>query len=242
MGTLEDLVARAEADRVVLGVVLTGSHARDMAGPDSDIDVYVVLDRPHERWPTIRSHTLDQAIYTMDALADTAVTWQRYSFRGARVLLDRLGGRVAELVHAQATLTESEAITWAREALDAYINQVYRAAKNRRDGQTALARLDDMESLGSFLTALFAMHGRIRPYNKYLRWELSNYPLDHPWNAPDLPERLADEPSGFFSDLERLARRRGHGDVVDSWGDSLSVIPRRAMEADGHHSGRSAIR
>ena len=225
-------MARARADRDVLGVVLTGSHARDMAGPDSDIDVYVVLERPHERWPTIRSRTLDQTIYTTEELADTVVTWQRYSFRGARILLDRLGGRVAELVHAQATPTEAEATTWAREALDAYINQAYRAAKNRRDGQTALARLDEMESVGSFLTALFAMHGRIRPYNKYLRWELENYPLDHPWNAPDLPERLADEPCGFFPDLERLARRRGHGDVVESWGDSLSVIPRRAAGAD----------
>lgn len=38
-------------------------------------------------------------------LGDVSDRWQRYAYRGARVLLDRLDGRVAELVHAQATLT-----------------------------------------------------------------------------------------------------------------------------------------
>ena len=44
------------------------------------------------------------------------------------------------------------------------------------------------------MTALFAMHGRVRPYHKYLRWELRTFPLGEPWHADSLPERLADPP------------------------------------------------
>jgi hypothetical protein len=87
-----------------------------------------------------------------------------------------------------------------------------------------LARLEEMESVSWCLTALFALHGRLRPYNKYLRWELTTYPLGDPWDASTLPERLADDPAGLFAGLEPLARERGHGDIIDAWGDELSLL------------------
>jgi hypothetical protein len=48
---------------------------------------------------------------TLAELADVSDRWQRYAYRGAQVLLGRLGGRIADLVHGQArlTLTESDA-------------------------------------------------------------------------------------------------------------------------------------
>lgn len=92
----KELVARAEADRTVRGLVLSGSQARGMATVHSDFDVYVVVDRRGGQWTsTRRTPALDEIVYTVEELADTSVTWQRYSFRGAAVLLDRLGGRVA---------------------------------------------------------------------------------------------------------------------------------------------------
>lgn len=85
------------------------------------MDVYLAYPRPgHDRLP-------------LADLADVSDRWQRYSYRGAKVLLDRLDGRIAELVHAQATLTPTEADTLVREQLDGYLNFIYRAAKNRRD-------------------------------------------------------------------------------------------------------------
>jgi Nucleotidyltransferase domain len=225
MEAFADLLARAEADPAVRGLVLTGSHARGMATTYSDFDVYVIVDQRGGQWSeTRRTPSLDEIVWTEQELADTSVAWQRYSFRGARVLLDRLGGRISELVAAQATPTAAEARAWAREGLDAYINQIYRAAKNRRDGQLVLAGLDEMESVTWFLTTLFALYGRLRPYNKYLRWELENYPLGDPWDASTLPERLAAGPSGLFTDLELLARNRGHADVIDAWGDELNLL------------------
>jgi len=36
-------------------------------------------------------------------------------------------------------------------------------------------------------------------------------------DAATLPERLADDPASLWGDLERLARERGYGDVIDGW-------------------------
>lgn len=89
----EDLLARAEADPDVLGIVLTGSQARaGMATAHSDADVIVVVAEYGGAW-TATTHSLAD-------LADTS---------------DRL-----------------------REELDGYVNFVYRAAKNRRDGQAVI--------------------------------------------------------------------------------------------------------
>jgi hypothetical protein len=54
-----------------------------------------------------------------------------------------------------------------------------------------------VESVYWFLVTLFALHGRVRPYNKYLAWELDTYPLGDPWNARTLPQQLADDPVGL---------------------------------------------
>ena len=50
MAEYDDLVRRAEADPTVLGVVLTGSHARGLATAHSDVDIVVVVARPGRGW------------------------------------------------------------------------------------------------------------------------------------------------------------------------------------------------
>lgn len=47
---------------------------------------------------------------TLEALADTSVRRQRYAYRGAKVLLDRLDGGIVELVDRQATPSREEAV------------------------------------------------------------------------------------------------------------------------------------
>lgn len=225
MGTgYEELLVRAEADPSVAGVVLTGSHARGMATAYSDVDVFVVVPERGGQWSaTTRTPELDTIVMTVAELADVSDRWQRYAYRGADVLLDRLGGKIAELVRAQATLTAAEADAWVREHLDGYINFVYRAAKNRRNGRDDLAWLEEIESVPWFLWTLFALYGRVRPYNKYLEWELDTYPLPSPWTAERLIPALTEHPAVLFGDLETVARAKGFGDVVDAW-DELDLI------------------
>ncbi|GLY97632.1 nucleotidyltransferase domain-containing protein [Actinoplanes sp. NBRC 103695] len=213
----DEIVAEIAADPLVVGIVLTGSHARGTATAHSDIDLCVVTtgERPRKR-----TRHVDEFACTPARLADTSDIWGRYAFRGARILLDH--GGVQELVDKQATPTAEEARRWSREGLDGYANFLYRAAKSRRDGHVTAAALDEAESVSWLLLTIFALHGRVRPYNKYLRWELETFPLGEPW--ADLPERALREPAALFPHVERLARERGHGDVLDEWGDDLQLM------------------
>jgi hypothetical protein len=218
-----DLLTRARADPDVLGLILSGSQARGAATAHSDHDVYVIVTEDGVSWTGAHTPDLDTAVLTVDDLADVSDRWQRYSYRGAVVLLDRLGGRIAELVRRQATLTPAESAALVREELDGYLNFIYRAAKSRRDGHPDLARLDEIEAAPWFLTTLFALYGRVRPYNKYLRWELDTYPLPAPWTADHLIPALTGRPSLLFAELEPVVRANGFGDVIDAWAD-LDVV------------------
>ncbi|GAA0497119.1 hypothetical protein Ade02nite_54740 [Paractinoplanes deccanensis] len=214
---LAGLMDEVRDDPGVAGLVLTGSHARGMATARSDVDAYVITGVPVVWRPASVVPGLDLAVLSVQQLADVSDRWQRYAYRGARVLLDRLDGRIAELVRRQGSLSAAEAGVLAREQLDGYVNFVYRAVKNRRDARVDLARLEEMEAAGWLLEALFAMFGRVRPYNKYLRWELDHHPLPDPWTADFVIARVAERPSMLFGDLERLARERGFGEVFDQW-------------------------
>ncbi|MBM2615959.1 nucleotidyltransferase domain-containing protein [Actinoplanes sp. LDG1-06] len=222
MEILDELMARAEADSRVRGVILTGSHARGLATAHSDVDVTVVLPDADHDWRRDRTGVVDLAWLTVDQLADTSDPWQRYAFRGARVLLDR--GGVAELVGRQAEPTGDEARHWAEDYLDGYVNLLYRAAKSRRDGHPGAALLDEQESVSWLLGTVFALYGRVRPYSKYLKWELSTFPLPEPWNDHLAPEHVAHHPVELFPAVERLARERGHGELLDSWGTDIDLI------------------
>ncbi|WP_306213911.1 nucleotidyltransferase domain-containing protein [Actinoplanes sp. RD1] len=224
MSAYEQLLARARADPRVAGLILTGSHARGLATAHSDHDVLVVVDEYAEPWATAtRTPQLDTIPVTLAGLADTSDRWQRYAFRGAQVLLDRRDGLVGRLVHAQATLTAAERGPRVREQLDGYLNFVYRAAKNRRDGHPDLARLEQIEAAPWLLETLFALYGRIRPYNKYLRWELATHPLPEPWTADLLIGAATGDPAVVLGPLERLARAEGFGDVLDGWDLTLMI-------------------
>ncbi len=221
----EDLVARAEADPAVIGLVLTGSRARGMTTVHSDADVLVVVPERAGQWSsTSRTPELDTIVLTVAELADVSDRWQRYAYRGAQVLLDRIDGQIASLVRAQATLTPAESDSWVRQDLDGYVNFCYRAAKSRRDGHPDLAALDELEAGPWLLWTVFALFGRVRPYNKYLRWELETHPLPPPWTADRLIRTLTGRPSSLFAEVELLARAAGHGNVLDAWDDDLDLI------------------
>ena len=80
-----------------------------------------------------------------------------------------------------------------------------------------------MEAIPHALRTIFALAGRVRPYNKYLEWELRHHPLDD-WSAdellPLLDRVLTGEPAAqheLFGRIEDYARREGFGGVIDSW-------------------------
>ena len=76
------------------------------------------------------------------------------------------------------TVSEQDAVLAAR--LDGYVNFVYRAVKADREGRRLERRLDAAESLAWLLDVVFALSARVRPYNKYLAWELQEHLLAVP--------------------------------------------------------------
>jgi predicted nucleotidyltransferase len=242
---LDEVLARA--DPAILGIVLSGSAARGIATEHSDVDVFVVLtDEAAEGLETSRSPAIDEIPQTMTDLEDVP-PWghpeygYRWGYAYARVLRDDTGGRIAEAVRRQATHTPAEArrMLLDGDQLDGYVNMAYRALKSDRDGRALERRLDAAESVHWWLDVVFTLEGRVRPYNKYLAWELREHPLSVPeWSADRLLPQVeavldgdADAVRAAYAIIERecLAWDRRHGghdlrELIEDWGDELAVL------------------
>jgi hypothetical protein len=236
-----ELKALAERDRNVLGLFLGGSRGKGMPTKRSDYDVYVIVrkkaDEYRRKFPLRHGDdpeiiVLSLAEFRRHAAVGSESEWNRYNFAHVTVDFDRTGGQIQQLVDEKGALPADAARSIAAEALDGYINMYYRAAKNFRDGNEPAGRLDSAESVPYFLTTLFALHERVRPFNKYLRYELEQHPLPGDvWSADRLLPLLQSVIAGdlgaqrtIFLQLEALAREGGHGDVVDGWGDDVAWL------------------
>lgn len=229
----------------LLGLVLTGSVARGMATERSDLDVYVVLaDDAAQQRRTTRSAAVDEIPVALSELEEVPPFgspgwWSRWSFAWAPILLDKTGGQIAEVLRRQATLTpeEADAVLITHDRLDGWINFAYRALKSSRDGQPLAQSLDAAESLPWLLDVVFALEGRVRPYNKYLPWEVREHPL------PDWPgdillrlleRKLDGDPTAIRETFARVEACCGAYDtanghtrtrqIIEGWGDELRVL------------------
>ncbi|MBD3914866.1 hypothetical protein [Nocardioides hwasunensis] len=229
----------------LLGLVLSGSVGRGLDTHRSDLDVYVVLtdEGAHGR-STMKSTTIDEIPVALSELEDVPSFgsdgwWYRWSFAWAPVLLDRTGGRLAPLLERQATVSETEAeeILVVHDRLDGWINYAYRALKNDRDGRALERRLDAAESVPWLLDTVFTLAGRVRPYHKYLPWELREHPLPG-WEADALlsllEATLDGDPAAIRATFARVEdacatfdSARGEpllAPIVEGWGDELSLL------------------
>lgn len=233
--TYAALLTRVTSDPAVVGLVLKGSHAHDgMATKFSDHDVYVVVaegaDTGLSGLHGHRSAELDVSVTTVGQFRQLD-GYERYALSRARVVMDRLGGEIAEIVAGKGRRDRAEASAAAAGWLDAYANSLYRSVKNARDGNLLAARLDAADSVGFLLELLFAMDRRPRPYNKYLEWELERFPLPG-WEAGPLLDKIGriagtgdvDLQRSLFSQVEAVAREDGHDPTLDAWGEDLLLM------------------
>jgi len=227
-----------------LGLVLSGSAGRGMATDRSDVDVMVVLDSVPDGCSTSRSPTIDEMPTTLSELEElptfgTDGWWYRWSCAWAPVLLDRTDGALSDAVRRQALVSpeEADAILIEHDRLEGWLNYAYRALKSDRDGRELERRLDAAESVPWLLDVIFSLAGRVRPYHKYLPWELREHPVEG-WPAdvllPLLTRTLDGDPDAIretfrlvVADCDQYDARRGHTrtrDMVDGWGDELAYF------------------
>jgi hypothetical protein len=235
--TYDAFVELAAADPAVVGLVLKGSRAHEgMTTEHSDHDLYVIVadgaTTTLTRFTGHRTPELDLVILSLDEFRAAGMPgFERYALARARIVLDRLDGGIAQILASKARLDADEAFREAGEWLDAYANSLYRSVKNDRDGHALAARLDAADSIRFLLELLFTLDRRPRPYNKYLEWELARFPLPG-WDTGMLLD-TADRISGMgdvstqrrlFAQVEAVARRAGHGAVLDAWGEDLDLM------------------
>jgi hypothetical protein len=230
--SFDELVAELELDPLVVGLVLGGSRGKGaLVDERSDHDLYVVLGAGADlaayagRYTSQHGDPVEVLLLSRRGL-EQMPAW--YTFCHVDPLLDRSGGWLAETLRRLSTVD----LASAAEPLDAYVNSLYRSLRNAERGLATAALLDAAESVPSFLEFLFAAHGRVRPYNKWLAWELEHHPLPplEPSNrlllgSNELLPRLERivreggpaEQRALFGDAERLARRLGHAATIDTW-------------------------
>jgi predicted nucleotidyltransferase len=179
----------------LLGLVLAGSAGRGTDTPNSDLDLFIVLDPAalsQLDLSDLAAHDLDLIPVSLEQLERLATfgddQWgYRWTLAWAPTLLDRTSGRIPAAVTRQQRLSEAETaeLLMDKGVLDAWINLLYRVQKSNRDGRALAARLDAAESVASFLDIVFALENRVRPYSSYLLWSLDHHPLKT-WAADDL--------------------------------------------------------
>lgn len=223
MTSFEELLELARLRDDIVGLYVFGSRGRDfMVDERSDWDVCVVLADREARaafdreFPYAHGARVEIASATLDSLRGLASEHSRYAAAHADVVLDKTGGELSRVVADLESLPAGRRDTVVREALDDYINQAYRSLRYG-------TRLDAVEAVPPALRTIFALSNRVRPYNKYLEWELRHHPLED-WTAEELlpliSRVLTGEPAAqheLFNRLEAPARREGFGDVVDGW-------------------------
>ena len=221
--SFDELLQVARSREEIVGLYVFGSRGRDfMVDERSDWDVCVVLVNREAReafdheFPYAHGAQVEIVTATLEGLRGLASEHSRYASAHADIVLDKTDGELARVVAEQESLPAGSQDAIVREALDGYVNQTYRSLRYG-------TRLDAAEAIPHALRTIFALAGRVRPYNKYLDWELRHHPLDD-W-APDellplLDRVLAGEPEAqheLFRRIEDPARREGFGDVIDSW-------------------------
>ena len=199
--TFDQLRALAKDDPNILAFWLGGSRGKGFATVHSDHDcLMIVADAAladyRDRFQQVSQSDLDCVVMTLDQFRAYGEwggpdAWDRYSFAHAQVELDKTG-QVQALMDAKARVPPEARTGFIDASLDHYINQVYRSLKNARDGRPIAARLEAAEQIPPLLAALFALHdGRLRPFHKYLEWELETYPLEQlPWPPDVFLEKL----------------------------------------------------
>lgn len=237
----QQTLAMAHADPNIVGLYLGGSRGKGAATVHSDYDCdIVVLDQVAEEYRARfggDDSGLNLGVFGLSEFRTYAAIgspreWDRYNFAHLRAQVDKLDGEIQRIIDDKATMPADTAAARLPLTLDAYINFAYRSLKNARDGRALAAHLDATESVNHLLNLVFLLHARLRPYNKYLEWELTHWPLDDlPWTSAvflALVKSITHEDlqaqRTVFAGIQPRASRRGLASIYSNWDADALVL------------------
>jgi len=238
----DKLVEQAKVDDNILGFFLAGSRGRGTQTDNSDWDCYMIVkDEAAEEYKNKYKELFKGLkVYSLTDFKDygrigSNTEWAGYGFSYLKVQVDKLddGSGIQSLVDEKATLPSEVAEKLIDKAAGSYINSVYRSIKNIRDERQIASWLDAAESIPFFFTAMFALESRLRPYNKYLEWELQTKPLKYMDLTPGQLIQLIKQigHAGNITAEQKLLlyfrkaySNSGHSEIVEQWGDKLTFM------------------
>jgi hypothetical protein len=244
--TFEALLRRAEHEPAILAFWLGGSRGMGRPTEFSDYDVGIIVaeaayeafcrelglqDPFQANWrPGVDLAVRTFPMFEAFAAWGTDESPYRYAFAHLRALVDKTS-RAQPLIDSKACVPNEAVAAFVEASLDYLINQLYRALKSLRDGDAAASRLEAAEAVKPFLDAVFALHGgRLRPYYKYLAWELETWPLAQ---LPFGPQELLDRLAAVLGERAALALRElaaatlpafraaGYTGAIEGWGEAM---------------------
>ncbi len=221
----------------IIGLFLGGSRGKDsnFITENSDMDVYIIIsdnasDELKEKLKAYRSEWFEGRVMNLTEFKEYANwgsnrEWDRYNFAHNKAVIDKTG-EIQKLMDEKGILPVEVQKEVIDDALGSYFNQIYRVAKYTRDGKNFEAYLDAVESLPFLTTALYALEGRLKPYNKYFEWELRNYPLKLlPWSVGEfisdykhiLQTGDFETQSKIFKEIKNLFKKEGFDSEIKEW-------------------------
>ena len=229
------LLERAKADNNIVGLFLVGSRGKGFENEHSDYDVKIITnDEITEAYKkelaTLKSEDIDLVVKSLSDLKSYAEwgslsAWDRYTFSHVKTLVDKTG-EIQKLIDRKGIIPEKEKHEFIYEALDGYINHVFRSVKCFRNQNITGARIEASASIPYLLDVVFAVEGRLKPFYGYLEKELNSYPLEKlPWKNAEFIQKILLIISSanlitqqeMLKTVEVLLRKEGFGKVFDDY-------------------------
>lgn len=222
----------------VLGALLYGSRALGEAGPDSDIDLLLIVAGERapgpEVWQGPDGGQADVHFTTLTGWREMPERrgWWTFGYANGRPVYDP-GGVVERGLEALRVPPPSHRAA-GRDLLDGYLNATYRGVKAWRRGDELGARLQATLGLSYLLDGLFRLAGTWTPYWDRLEgyWErLAPLGLDvgalraeveAVARTPDAAAQLA-----LYRRVSRWMRAHDLGSILDAWNGQFHNTLRR---------------
>jgi hypothetical protein len=200
MSVLDDVVREVAADPGSIGLILHGSRAAGVDGPDSDFDLIRVVtnetyatrrDREElrERRPGPPKADLSYASLERLRLHADATDGYTPMFVNAKVVADT-DGRVATLVEEIVMNAGARAWDELDELYDDYLNCFFRSLKAWMRGDELGGRMQAAHSCLTLVRLLFAAERQLPPYHDQLRAPLESLARVQGWEEGVLPDTL----------------------------------------------------
>lgn len=240
------LIDGLKANNKVLAVFLSGSRVKGLETPESDFDLYIIFDNSvsstyikiqqvklyalYHSLPLDISNKAMQTLQEFEPFAEmgSEFAWDRYNIARAEVVFDKSENTIiTSLLQKKSVLSKKEQDEIIHQHAADYLSHTYRSLKSFEKGESLAARLDASEAIMHMLWVLFALHSRVRPFNKYLKWELTRHPIEGFTLSTEHFLKLIDEilqtgsipaQQEIYKEIERLARKYGYQKYYDAWG------------------------